>query len=285
MDQTGDSIANEVLLVRDKYKGTVLLLEGDSDEKLFRKFAADPDMLIIPTWGKQNAIDAVEILESCEQEGIVAIVDADFAHLNGSLPTSQNVLITDDHDIEMMIIRTDSFCAVLRELGSLVKIRKFAEGLKREVREILLQKSLIVGHFRLLSFLDGLNLKFDGLHFERFVSRDSLELDSEALVTNILALTKNPQLEAGPIHLRVQKVIEEHTNDDPYQVCCGHDFVAIFGIGLRKLLGSKSKETASPEAVCIALRLAYDAEKFRQTVLYSSAKDWSDKNQGYIIFK
>lgn len=28
MDQTGDSIANEVLLVRDTYNGSVLILEG-----------------------------------------------------------------------------------------------------------------------------------------------------------------------------------------------------------------------------------------------------------------
>jgi hypothetical protein len=263
----------------------VLLLEGDSDEKLFRRFVADPEMLIIPTWGKQNAIDAVEILESCKQEGIVAIVDADFGHLAGSLPPSRNVLVTDDHDIEMMIIRTDAFIAVLRELGSTSKLKKFAKGLEREVREILLEKSLIVGHFRLLSFLDGLGLCFEGLRFDRIINRDSLALDSEALVTNVLALTHNPQLNRRSTQRRLRTLLEEHTHDDPYQICCGHDFVAILGIGLRKALGNKSKEAASPEAVCIALRLAYEAEVFRQTTLYSTARRWSDENQGYSIFK
>ena len=35
MNQTGDSIANEVLLVRDNYNGPVLLLEGENDVKFF----------------------------------------------------------------------------------------------------------------------------------------------------------------------------------------------------------------------------------------------------------
>ena len=52
MDQTGDAIANEVLLVRDTYNGSVLILEGDNDEKLFRRFVEDSEMPIIPAWGK-----------------------------------------------------------------------------------------------------------------------------------------------------------------------------------------------------------------------------------------
>lgn len=285
MDQTSQSIANEVLLARDKYNGPVLLLEGDSDEKFFRRFVKDPEMLIIPAWGKKNVLDAVEILESYVSErGFLGIVDADFGHVDGSLPASRNVVVTDDHDVEMMIIRTEAFYAVLRELGSKIKIRNFATGIKHEIRYVLIQKALIVGHLRHLSLTDDLCLRFEGLHFKRFVDRVSLEMDVGRMVENILALTRKPQLRAEDIRDRLLEIVED-ANDDPYQICCGHDFVAILGIALRKALGSKSGKATTTEVLSAALRLAYNSEDFRLTRLYANAKRWSEENQDYDIFR
>ncbi len=282
MDQTGDTIANTVLLIRDKYNGPVLLLEGDNDVKFFRRFAEDSQMPIIPAWGKENVLDAVEILESDGNvQGFLGIVDADFGHVDGSLPASRNVVVTDDHDVEMMIIKTKAFSAVLRELGSKDKVSKFPT--EHRIRYELMQKALIIGHLRHLSLTDDFNLRFEGLSFERFVDRDSLEIDINEMIRRVFELKRIPNLEAEDIRDRLLELAED-AEDDPYQICCGHDFVAIFGIALRKVLGSQSKEAASPAKLGIALRLAYDSSDFLQTKLYSDAKQWSKGNQGYDIF-
>lgn len=282
MDQTGDTIANTVLLIRDKYNGPVLLLEGDNDVKFFRRFAEDSQMPIIPAWGKENVLDAVEILESDGSvQGFLGIVDADFGHVDGSLPASRNVVVTDDHDVEMMIIKTKAFSAVLSELGSKDKVSKFPT--EHRIRYELMQKALIVGHLRHLSLTDDFNLRFEGLSFERFVDRDSLEIDIDEMIRRIFELKRIPNLGAEDIRDRLLELVED-AEDDPYQICCGHDFVAIFGIALRKVLGNQSKEAASPAKLGIALRLAYDSSDFLQTKLYSDAKQWSKGNQGYDIF-
>ena len=159
MDQTGDTIANTVLLIRDKYNGPVLLLEGDNDVKFFKDFVKSSEIPIIPAWGKENVLDAVEILESDGRvQGFLGIVDADFGHVDGSLPTSRNVVVTDDHDVEMMIIKTKAFSAVLRELGSKGKVSKFPT--EHRIRYELMQKALIIGHLRHLSLTDDFNLRF-----------------------------------------------------------------------------------------------------------------------------
>lgn len=284
MDQTGDTIATKVLLIRDAYKGPLLILEGNKDVKLFRRFVKDSKMEIIPAWGKENVLDAIEILESHGGvQGFMGIVDADFGHVDGSLPTSRNIVVTDDHDVEMMIVKTKAFSAVLRELGADDKIGNFPGG-ERGVRPALMQEALIVGHLRHLSVTDDLRLCFEKLDFDKIVDRNSLKMDIDTMIKNVFALTKNPpQLERAEIRDRLSELVEDAT-DDPYQICCGHDFIAIFGIGLRKVLGSLARQKRSPQELGIALRLAYESEDFRQTQLYSDAKQWSKRNQGYDIF-
>ena len=283
MERTGDDIANEVLFERAKYNGPVLLLEGDNDVKFFRQFVENAEMLIIPGWGKENVLDAVEILESDGiVQGFLGIVDADFGHVDDSLPTSQNVVVTDDHDVEMMIIKTGAFDAVLSEMGSEDKIYEFPDR-ERGIRDTLMQKVQVVGHLRHLSVKDGLHLRFEGLRFERVVDRNSLEIDIDGIIRRVF-VKKTSNLRDEDIRDRLLELVEDG-NDDPYQICCGHDFIAIFGIALRKVIGTKSEKVASPEVLSSMLRLAYDSEDFRQTNLYSGAKRWSKRNQGYDIFR
>lgn len=283
MDQTGDEIANEVLLIRTKYKGPILLLEGSKDERFFHRFVKNSEMLIIPAGGKEKVLDAIAILEAHDGvQGFMGIVDADFGHIDGSLPESQNVIVTDDHDVEMMIIKTKAFDAVLLELGSKNKIRKFPNQ-EDGIRDALIQKALIIGHLRYLSMKDNLNLRFEGLRFDHFIDRNSLEIDQDKMLSNVFALTSNRYLDTKDISNRLSEFIDE-MNDDPYQICCGHDFIEIFGIALRKILGSKPSKTAKPEVLGVALRLAYDSEDFYQTQLYAGARMWSKRNKGYDIF-
>lgn len=282
MDQTGASIANEVLLMRAVHDEPVLLLEGDNDVKFFRRFTEDSQMPIIPAWGKENVLDAVGILESDGSvQGFLGIVDADFGHVDGSLPASRNVVVTDDHDVEMMIVKTKAFGAVLSEMGSKHKVDRFPT--QHSIRYELMQKALFIGHLRHLSLTDDLNLRFEGLRYERFVDRDSLEIDVDEMIRRIFELTRNPELGAEETRDRLLELVED-AECDPYQICCGHDYVAIFGIALRNALGSQSKEAAKPANLGIALRLAYDSSDFLQTKLYSDAKQWSKRYKSYGIF-
>jgi hypothetical protein len=278
-------------MTRQTYAGTIFIVEGDGDEKLFRKFAQDPEAPIIPAWGKENVLDAAEILDrEAAGDGFLAIVDADSWYLDGRFPSSPNVLFTDEHDLEMMIVRSNSFASVVRELGSQPKIFKFTRSSGSTVsdsltilRDILLRKAICLGCLRWWSISDHLELKFEGLSFERFIDRDSLDVDIEVLVGNTLALTKISRLRTTDIVPKLKEMIET-SNDDPYKVCCGHDFIAILGLGLRKALGNKSKEAAAPENIETAFRLSYDISSFMATRLYSRAKQWEQHNPPFMTF-
>ena len=282
MNQTGDDIANAVILERDGYDGPVLLLEGDNDVKFFQRFVKNREMPIIPAWGKGNVLDAIKILEPDDNiQGFLGIVDADFDHVDDSLPTSQNVVVTDEHDVEMMIVKTNAFDDVLLELGSKNKICKFPSI--NRIRCSLIEKTLIIGYLRYLSITGNLNLRFDGLDFSVFIDRKSLKINVEKMIERVFKLKRIKGLQEKNIRDKLLEVVE-NANDDPYQICCGHDFVAIFGIALKNALGSQPSQAVNSEKLGMALRLAYDSRDFLQTKLYSDAKQWGNRNQGYDIF-
>lgn len=283
MDQTGQAIANEVLLIRNGFRGPVLLLEGDNDEKLYRKFVGDSDIQIIPAWGKENVVEAISILESCDHvRGFLGIVDADFGHVDGSIPDSRNIVATDDHDVEMMIVRTKAFCEVLSELGSKEKIE--AHVSESEIRRDLLEKSLVIGHLRYMSVSESLHLDFNNLKFESFVDRSSLDVDIEEMIRLVFESNSTPKLQKEDVHGRLLRILERG-DWDPYQICCGHDFIMILCIALKKVLGSLSGGDASPRKIGVHLRLAYDSSDFNRTRLYSETKKWSEENLGFKIFE
>jgi hypothetical protein len=52
-------------------------------------------------------------------------VDADFDRIEGRTPPSANLVFTDLHDLECMLIRSTAFDALLSEFGSSEKLQRF----------------------------------------------------------------------------------------------------------------------------------------------------------------
>ena len=120
-------IANKIIATR-KYPGNAslafLIVEGETDRRFYMRFIDKNQCQITNAFNKSAALQVLSILEKELFSGSLAIVDADFDVLTGKLPTSQNVLLTDTHDLETMIIQSPAFEKVLDEFGSAEKIGK-----------------------------------------------------------------------------------------------------------------------------------------------------------------
>ena len=134
---TGDDITAEVKMIRNAFKGTILIVEGDQDSLLFEKFIKNDNCRTIPARGKDNALHAIEALEDDNFKGAVSIVDADFWHILPPNNLSSNILVTDYHDVEIMIFESEALSQILNEYGSKNKIDKFRNSYKEDVRQIL----------------------------------------------------------------------------------------------------------------------------------------------------
>jgi hypothetical protein len=235
---------------------------------------------IIPSHGKANALCAVKILDEDGFQGVLAVVDADFWRLEGDGPTSQNLLLTDTHDLETMILKSPSLEKVLDEFGSASKIDRLAQE-RGGIRDVLLDCGEPMGYLRWVSRRLELSLTFEDVKFGRFVDKDCLSIDILQLVKTVKDKSCRHDLDDEFLMGSIDEVSDP--GHDPWDVCCGHDLVGILSHGLGKALGSRPATEVKPKALERALRLGYEYTYFAQTRLYSSIRSWESANQPYKV--
>ena len=280
MRQTVYSIVNTARMMRTQYTGTILIVEGSTDARVYGRFVSETECRLIPATGKDKAISALELLENGGLGGVLTIVDADFQRLDGIEPGSSNLLMTDSHDLETMILYSDALDNVLSEFGSAREIVK----LGRPIRDILLEGGLPIGYLRWLSSptKDNLSLKFKELSFDKFVDEKTLCVGVDNLIRELKTNSKDPTLDDNVTKLKVITLMGE--GHDPWQVCSGHDLVLILSIGLRNIFGNpRIGKTVTSDQVDGMLRLAYNYSHFCLTRLHNSIKDWEKANPPFKV--
>jgi hypothetical protein len=281
---TADDIAAEAEMVRARFKGTILFLEGSGDLLLFERFIDATHCYAVIAYGKENAIGAVQILESKRSAGILAIVDADHWHILGQTGPSTNVVMTDLHDIELMLIQSDSFQRVINEYASVDKINRFLRrNSTSDLRNLLLERCIPIGMLRLISYKYKLYLKFKGIKYKTFVDARSLIIDTNTLVNSVV---NNTMLQGMNPQNLISKLLASMETEvyDTYQLCSGHDVTELLGIGLRKSLGSQVEAIACRANLESVLRLSYEMHSFIKTRLYAAVRHWEAVNIPYIVF-
>lgn len=219
-----DREVNKVRLLRSTFKCTFLLVEGHTD-RIFYNWLIDKSVcqsVIIagkPS-NKQLVIDVLQKLENSDFPGVVAIVDADFDHLIDDLPSySSNLLRTDTHDLETMLLNSLAFNKVLDEFGSESKISSFPG----DIREVLLAAGKPVGYWRWISQTEGLNLTFQAIDFSKFVDKNQIKIAYKKLIDVVKNKSQKSYLSTPDIISKITNLNSQ--SDDPWQICCGHDLV------------------------------------------------------------
>jgi hypothetical protein len=251
---TVDRVANQIRLRRSTYSGTFLLVEGTSDKIFYERFVNKLSCELVITAGKpsskQRAIAILEILEKSNFQGVLAIVDADFDRLQNTPHKSPNLLLTDTHDLETMLIQSPALQKVVREFGSEEKITQ----LNRDIREVLISVGITIGYLRYISQSDELNLTFEGITFSKFIDEKNWQFNQLKLIQEIKNKSQAFYLKDEDLEKRL--ITEKSNNHDPWQVCCGHDLVEVLSLGLRKAIGTNKTADVEANSLERNLRLA-----------------------------
>lgn len=131
-----------------KQMHSLLIVEGPTDKKLYGQFIDTSRCQIIIAYSKATAIEALSTLEKDNCLGILAIVDADFDVLEDTLSTSHNLLLTDTHDLETMMLQSPALEKLLTEYCSEGKMATFEEKHGKDVRAKLVESATPVGYLR-----------------------------------------------------------------------------------------------------------------------------------------
>ncbi|HEY9809889.1 MAG TPA: DUF4435 domain-containing protein [Halomicronema sp.] len=282
-DLTPHRIANDIRMLRSHHTGSFLIVEGDTDTRLFKNLVDSQKCHVQSAMNKDMALKVLDILEQDKFAGVLAIVDADFWHLEGTKPQSSNLVLTDTHDLETMILKSPALEKVLAEFGSENKIKTVPEKFKKDIRRLIIEAGVCLGYLRWISLQENLSLKFEGLSFNKFVDDKTLIVDEYALIKAVKNNSQKPSLDERDIQRKIQKLKKE--GYDGWCVCRGHDLMKILSIALCKLLGTNDTTDVKSEQLEKVLRVAYERAYFCQTKLYTAIQEWEKVNQPFqIIF-
>ncbi|WP_293330426.1 DUF4435 domain-containing protein [Microcoleus sp. CAWBG58] len=276
---TPNFIANQIRLLRDRAQYTehsFLIAEGDTDSRVWKNLVDSTKCRVENAHNKNNAVAVLNILEQGNFPGVLAVVDADFDILEGSVPLSPNLLFTDTHDLETMLLKSPALEKVLSEHGSAKKIESFAQ----DIRQTLLESAKAIGYLRWASLKFNYCLKFEGLDFDKFIDKETLALKSELIQT-----VKNKSQKQGLDEQEIRAKMDSLKTDaqDIWYICCGHDMIAILQIALCKALGTCNSKQVEPDVLEKDLRLAYESSHFRLTQLYTAIQHWEKINQPFQV--
>lgn len=284
-DLNVDRIVNEIRMVRayPGYARTVfLIVEGITDEKVYQHFVTEGVQIEIG-YSKDNVIQALSNLRADNFQGVLAIIDADFMLLGSFVPSPPDLLLTDSHDLETMILQSPALEKVLDEFGSKEKIDSHLKSRNKDVRSLLLECARPVGYLRWLSIRDKLSLRFEGLDFDRRIVTDGLMINIDALIRRVQSLSDKQIYTDEDIKTKLLQL--QDPSHDPWLVCCGHDMIRILSFGLRRSLGTTNSNDTRPELLEKCLRLAYEWSYFCETRLYAAIRLWEKQNEPFVILR
>jgi|SRR6476661_2219154 len=272
-------IANQIRLLRtqSQYTGSFLIAEGDTDARVWKNLVDSAKCRVEIAHNKDNAVKVLNILEKDNFSGVLAVVDADFDILEETVLICQNLLLTDTHDLETMLLKSPALEKVLLEHGSEAKIKNFA----KDIRQTLLESAKVIGYLRWASLKFNYCLKFEGLAFNKFVDNETLALNESKLLQTVKNNSQKPGLDEQEIRANMDSLKTD--TQDMWYLCCGHDMISLLSIALCKALGSCNSKEVEPNVLEKYLRVAYESAHFRETKLYRSIQTWEQTNKPFEV--
>ncbi len=274
-----------------KEKSIGVVVEAKADELFFRKFFSD-DTVFFSVDGFPNVKSVLSETEKNKIPGILGIMDADFRRITKEKVESENIFLTDGHDVEMMTINSPAWDNIINYYKDEDKLREFERNKKISLKEYIFDLSRQVACVRFLKLEAGLDLKFktlsqkgDGYNFidyHKFIDKDRLTLDKDKMLEVIENKSQkqgffknNPKLKQ-----RIEAICKE--NYDLKEFCNGHDFMNILSLAFRKVI---SNQTISGKNIEERFVIAYRFDDFKLTNLYISLLNWEKDNYDFVLYQ
>jgi hypothetical protein len=270
---TSSDISNTVSMMRTGFDGTILVVEGITDSRLYSKFTDRKDVRLVIAHSKDKVRTSVTLLyDKRGDDKVIGIIDSDLDRLKHKRPRGP-VFMTDCRDAESMMLISDALDDVLAEYGDPDKLAQF-ENKFGDIRERIMEGAYPIGLLMYVSERNGLGLSFKSLDFGTFIDERDLGCNIEAMIRETIANTNSERTSAKHTSRLLSAELEK--GYDMKEVCRGHDLVKVLLIGLRDNFGGSNSKHLREGELGGALRLAYDDDVFTKTQLYKDTKEWCD---------
>ncbi|EDN70704.1 cytoplasmic protein [Beggiatoa sp. PS] len=283
---TPDRIANAIR--QDKsYQGTYLIVEGKSDYWFYTKFIDQKVCQVQIAYGCLKVITVINNLEQTHYQQALGIIDADFRRLENETLLSDNILMTDVHDLETMIIQSPAFEQVIESYYVKERYEAFIAKKQDDLRNILLQLAKPIAYLKWINKIYDYGLLFKPqketdkpLDYTKFIEKNNLTFKGyDELIKTVINYTIN-KIHPQKLTLSQQDILDKiklkemEGQPDLWQLCNGHDLTNLIAIALLKAISSYNAKAVAYTEIERNLILAYDSFYFKSTNLLISIKNW-----------
>jgi hypothetical protein len=284
MIPSAQEIADEIRMRCTYYSGPFLLVEGSSDVTFFKCRMNINIEDIIPTFGWQNLTNAMSLLQADGFQKILGVVDLDYRGIIDYPNLPANIVITDDHDIETMMLNSRAFTKVIKSKSSSGKIKSYPNGIEG-VQNKILQLGIPIGSLRFYSDLKGKNYSFNEMNFDKFIDRKSLLFLSDKFVGHMQGIHQNNiSISTSILSIAIGEANNIPLFGDSFRLCSGHDLMEILAIGLKSVWGTYDSQEMSKKSLEDAFSLAYSHDFFAQTTLFREMESWFCHNKYTLMW-
>lgn len=284
LEYTLDESLNLILLNLRGQK-FVLIVEGDDDKEFYRRnLELDEREFYIHVakyceYSKGRAIE----LARCNQTSasFCTIVDADYDRILNLVPEDSNIILTDNHDLELDILMSGT----LQKIVDLKVENGLVENLiknSKNLYEFILEKSKILGKLRFINLKEKWYCSFKKLNYKSngnintFFER-KLFMSEDECIKRILShkCDSSPNIKLKHVKKKMKEYEKYLENQDKLQLCHGKDVIQILIYFLNRNLRGHRKEEINTHS----LFLAHEKQFITNTNLYLKFNKWFSKVQ------
>jgi hypothetical protein len=270
-------IAQEVRMERGVHKGSFLIVEGNTDVKRFSNYIDGNECSIVNSYSRRKALGAINLLDKWKMKGVLAVIDADFDRVNGTLKEMPNVAYSATHDFDLDWVQPHNIERYLLEVGDTKKCRM--AGTATEIVKKIMEGLKPVSVARLLNIRGQLNFKVSSINAGDCFSGFCVDIDGY-----VDLLTKQDRISAQEKKRLVQMIeVAAKQTHDLMQLTNGHDFHCALGACLRADLGQRRPPQAWGSEVETHLRLAFSDTDFQRTEIFEKLDAWEKANVPYRV--
>ncbi len=262
-----------------------LLVEGATDERFWLSRVEAHACQVRAVGGREKALEELRTTEREGILGVLAVLDADFDRLDGTLLQEANIVWTDSHDLDTVLIASPAFEKILVEVASRKKVLDFQASEGRTLRDALVARGAEMGRLRWLSRRERMSLSFrkarpDGsfghVDHAKFCDRARWGMDVAKLVRAVLEYSNDHKMKAEVLLAGMRSLPEA----DVWQLCVGHDLVGLLVVGLRSRLGNRNLTMDEIEE---RLRLAFERSDLERTSMYRDIRRWEQQSKPFRL--
>jgi hypothetical protein len=229
-------------------------------------------------------IGIVQILDRDGFHGHVGIVDRDFSSFVGETILSDNIIYTDENDLEVTIFASDVFERFMAEYCNEANVARFESSKQQTIREALLRIASGLGVLRCLSRTEGWNIDFEEMTY-RFEARRDIEISWLDQISHLrgrspgTSMPSDEEVEAARTGFLAGK-------SDPIKLVRGHDLCSLIGKGAHDVFGrahiALSRGATAVEEV---FRTAFSRENFVATSIFQQLRAWERRNSPFVVLQ